>query len=352
MNLLLIKNKFVLNFIRVLGILAFLALPYVFNFGNLLVLPDIFSNPHDRSEFVIYILMMGYFFLNIYVLLPKIYFLKKYWLYIIITFFFFSFFVFITYYFKIHLELFVSGSNQTPLEVSNPSVPDNLNIEYTENVFLFLLIFFIGLFIRTNYHLRMTEEEKHNVELSYLKSQIKPHFLFNTLNSIYALAVRENAPKTADGMLKLSGMMRYVVTDAANVYVPLEKEITYINNYVDLQRLRLAKNVKLSYTVTGRTGEEEIAPVILIPFIENAFKYGVNPDEVSNIDIKIDINPGSLQMIVENNKVSVTNDVKEKSGFGIEITKSRLNLLYPSRHKLKITQNDHYYKVHLILFWK
>jgi hypothetical protein len=225
-------------------------------------------------------------------------------------------------------------------------------IVYTENIFLFLLVFFISLFIRTNYHLRITEKEKHNTELSYLKSQIKPHFLFNTLNRIYALAVKENAPNTAEGMLKLSGMMRYVVTESANKFVPLEKEINYISNYVELQKLRLDKSVKLSYTVKGSAREEIIAPIILIPFIENAFKYGVNPDEDSNIQISVEINKGSIQMIVENHKVTYTNETHEKSGFGIEITKSRLNLLYPSRHKFKITENDHYYKVHLIIFWK
>ncbi len=350
MNLLLIDNKFLFYLLRFLGILAFLSLPYVFISGNLVVLPDLLHNPHDRSEFVIYLLLLAYFFLNIYLFLPYIYFKKKYWIYVFLTLVFFSAFIYLTYYFQIHQQLFLTQSLNSGNTLNN--YPIDTHIIYTENIFLFLLVFFISLFIRTNYHLRVTEKEKHNVELSYLKSQIKPHFLFNTLNSIYALAVKENADNTADAMLKLSGMMRYVVTESANKFVPLEKEITYINNYVQLQKLRLDKSIKLEYTVKGRTRDEKIAPIILIPFIENAFKYGVNPDENSNIQISIEINQGSLQMIVENHKVTLSQVINEKSGFGIEITKSRLNLLYPNKHKLKITQDDHYYKVHLIIFWK
>jgi len=347
MNLLLIKNKYLLNLVRVLALVSFFALPYAFTAGNLFKLPDLINNPHDRAEFVIYILLLFFFFLNTYLLLPKIYFAKRYILYLIVTLIFFSFFIYITYYFQKHPEFFSPSNN--PVTDENSVTP---HIQYTENVFMFLLVFFISLFIRTNFHLRITENEKHNVELSYLKSQIKPHFLFNTLNSIYALAVRENATNTADAMLKLSGMMRYVVTESENKFVALEKEITYINNYVELQKLRLDKSIKLSYIVKGRAREEKIAPIILIPFIENAFKYGVNPDENSNINISIEINPGSLQMIVENHKVTYTNETREKSGFGIEITKSRLNLLYPNKHKFKITENEQFYKVQLIIFWK
>jgi LytS/YehU family sensor histidine kinase len=203
------------------------------------------------------------------------------------------------------------------------------------------------MFLKINTRLKLTEEEKIRVELSYLKSQINPHFLFNTLNSIYALAIKENANKTATGMLKLSGMMRYVVTEASNELVSLEKEMTYINNYIELQKLRLDKSVMLNFEINGDIQNQKIAPIILIPFIENAFKYGVNPDEDSNIKIVISISKLQIILLVENNKVTANSNTIEKTGYGIKNTKNRLALLYPARYELDINETATFYTVKL-----
>ena len=129
--------------------------------------------------------------------------------------------------------------------------------------------------LKINSRLKLAEKEKVNAELSYLKAQINPHFLFNTLNSIYSLAI-EKSDYTATAVVKLSSMMRYVITDASHKFVPLEKEINYISNYIELQKLRIDSSIKLMYTVTGDISDKKIAPLVLISFIENAFKYGVN----------------------------------------------------------------------------
>lgn len=230
-----------------------------------------------------------------------------------------------------------------------PMPPISDHISHT--LFLFLAGLFVSMYIKVNSQLKQTQQEKINAELSYLKAQINPHFLFNTLNSIYALAIKEDAEQTAKSMLTLSGMMRYVVTEASSDFVPLEKEIKYIDDYIALQRLRLDKGVKLHYSVTGQANGNKIVPIMLIPFIENAFKYGVNPDEDSNILIFIELNENSIHLIVENNKVTTAKSIEAaNSGYGIENTKSRLQLLYPNKHTLLISEDDKQYTVHLSIF--
>lgn len=190
--------------------------------------------------------------------------------------------------------------------------------------------------------------EKTNAELSYLKAQINPHFLFNTLNSIYSLAILKS-DKTADAVVKLSDMMRYVLNDSNANFTDLEKELNYIANYIELQRMRLTSNVKLTYSCEGNVFDKKLAPLVLIPFIENAFKHGVNSEEDSVIDIKIKVSQTALNLNVRNKCVSSNNNTLNKSGLGIENTKQRLNLLYPENHSLEISEKDNYYTVNLTL---
>ena len=209
-----------------------------------------------------------------------------------------------------------------------------------EHLFQFSIVLVLSALIRTNNRLKQTEKEKVNAELSYLKAQINPHFLFNTLNSIYSSAIEENADNTASAVVKLSGMMRYVISEAHNDYVPLEKEINYISDYIDLQKIRLGNTVNLQYHVTGNSTGKNIAPLVLISFIENAFKHGVNPEEKSNIAIDIAINENILQMLVTNTKVKTVNASTLKNNIGLDNTRNRLQLLYPFRHELAITEDE------------
>lgn len=189
----------------------------------------------------------------------------------------------------------------------------------------------------------------HEAIVVSLKEQINPHFLFNTLNGLYALAVRDKSTTTASGILKLSGIMRYVVTETSNGPIPLQKEIAYINDYIELQKLRLDKGVNLSFQVNGTADDWSIAPLVLMPFIENAFKHGVNPDFESNINILIEIGKSALKLMVENNKVQTALQQHEKSGRGIENAKARLALLYPSRHSLILNEDSNHFRVQLII---
>jgi LytS/YehU family sensor histidine kinase len=141
--------------------------------------------------------------------------------------------------------------------------------------------------------------------------------------------------------------MRYVITETNQKFVPLEKEIEYINNYIDLQKLRLTENVKLYYTVTGDISGKQIAPLMLIPFVENAFKHGVSPDENSAIQVKISVANDTLKMEVKNNKISLNIDTIGKSGLGIANAKNRFQLLYPNQHDLTISETNKTFNVTL-----
>jgi LytS/YehU family sensor histidine kinase len=191
------------------------------------------------------------------------------------------------------------------------------------------------------------KEEKLHIELNSLKAQINPHFLFNTLNSIYALAVK-NDEKTADAVINLSELMRYIIKDAHNNKVPLEKELNYISNYIDLQRSRLGNTARIYFTADGDARQKEIAPLLLITFIENAFKYGINPDEDSEIRIQLDIKNTDLHLQVYNKKVKTGNAINSTC-IGIKNTKERLQLLYPSKHTISITDNNSYFLVNLTI---
>lgn len=339
------SKPFVIHF---LICITFLALPYWFTIGSLFSVPNLFAQGRDRMVFSSYFLILIFAYLNYYWLLPTFYFQEKYLKYIGIVCLLFILVFGVSR--GMNHPFFMGKMPEPPHREHKPHrfPPPGDHVSHT--LFLFLTSIFVSMYIRVNARLEQTEQEKISMELSYLKAQINPHFLFNTLNTIYALAIKEDAEQTAKSMLKLSGMMRYVVTESSSDFVPLEKEIQYIYDYIALQKLRLDKCIKLSYSVTGSTNGKQIVPIMLIPFIENAFKHGVNPDEDSQILISIEINESSVYLVVENKKVHTQQKLNEKSGYGIENTQNRLALMYPNKHSLIITENAQHYTIHLRIF--
>jgi sensor histidine kinase YesM len=192
------------------------------------------------------------------------------------------------------------------------------------------------------------EEEKLHAQLAYLKTQINPHFLFNILNSIYALAL-ERSDRTAGAIVKLSSMMRYVLLEAGRDRVLLEQEIIYLTDYVGLQKTRFEDSLELEFEITGHPEGKTIAPLLLIPFIENAFKHGVNPEQPSAILIRIDIRETEIRLQVNNKKVDVKPQLPGPAGLGINNTRQRLGILYPGRHTLTITDETTDFQVLLTL---
>jgi LytS/YehU family sensor histidine kinase len=192
------------------------------------------------------------------------------------------------------------------------------------------------------------ENEKLNTELSFLKSQINPHFLFNTLNNIYSLAIIKSEA-TAGAVMKLSSIMRYVISDTKQHWVPLEKELLFIQHYIDLQKVRLTEKVKINFTVNGDVANKQIAPLIFIPFVENAFKYGISTKENSEIIINVEVQGNEIKLTVENPIVTIEKELEENTGIGLKNTKRRLVLLYPDAHKLEVKKENKHFKVNLTL---
>jgi two-component system LytT family sensor kinase len=225
------------------------------------------------------------------------------------------------------------------------------------SVFLLVTILAMSLAIQTRHQWRLTEQramqaeaDKANAELSFLKAQINPHFLFNTLNNIYTLAAT-NSPQTAESIMKLSNIMRYVTDDLREEFVPLTDELSFINDYIDLQRLRLGSKVEIVFTVSGQPGERKIAPLILMTFIENIFKYGISKQESVRVDIRLRIDAQRIEFFCENPLYPLKKQAEARpSGIGIDNTKQRLEHLYPGRHRLAIGQDHGKYTVELELY--
>ena len=216
-------------------------------------------------------------------------------------------------------------------------------------MFKFLSVFIFSILIKTNNKWKYAEQKKLNAELSFLKAQINPHFLFNTLNSIYSTAITENAKNTSTAVVKLSALMRYITSVSNQQFVPLSKELEYIRNYIDLQKNRFQETIQLVYKVEGDVANKQIVPLVLIAFIENAFKHGINPEEESSIDISIEVKETTLTFHIRNNKVSHIQELELPSGLGIENTKKRLQLIYPDKHLLQIENTAKQFAVSLTL---
>lgn len=187
-------------------------------------------------------------------------------------------------------------------------------------------------------------------ELNFLKSQINPHFLFNTLNNLYALSLKKSdqAPET---VLMLSEMMRYMLYECNVERVLLKKEINYIKNYLELEKIRLGDDFDIHFQVEGQANDLEIAPLMFIPFIENSFKHGMNTLLTNGyVHIKLKIEDSEVSMHITNKKgaeISTNSKGKQSGGIGLINIKRRLKLIYPKRHKLLFEETNDEYTVQI-----
>ncbi|HEY9259724.1 sensor histidine kinase [Chitinophaga sp.] len=194
------------------------------------------------------------------------------------------------------------------------------------------------------------QQEKADTELLFLKTQINPHFLFNSLNSIYSLSLQkdEKAPAT---LLKLAEVMRYMIYESDGDVVPLENEINYLKNYIALQQLRNSGKATITFSVNGSPDKLRVAPFMFIVFVENGFKHGVEAGmQEAFIHVDMDIQEEKLQFTVKNNK-GIVDETENGSfrGLGLDNVKQRLELLYPRRYQLVIKQDATLYAVQLQL---
>jgi len=328
------------SLIHVIGCILFLSLPFLFS-PELTSNPHFIYNPHFHRSFISALMLLLFFYLNYYVFIPHYYISKKYIVYAILILCSFLLFFIVPELQKFWRPYLIE---HPPSALMPPPRPFNNMLSHRLLEFSGVLIF--SLLIKLRERLKLIEVEKSNAELSYLKAQINPHFLFNTLNSIYSLALT-NSSKTAESIVKLSDMMRYVLSESNLEEVLVSKEKEYIFNFIELQILRLSPSVKLSCSWEGSADHLKISPLLIIPFIENAFKHGVNSEEDSEISINVNINDFQMHLQIKNKIVTENNATLEKSGIGIGTTKRRLDLLYPEKHTLSCLEKDGWYCVDL-----
>lgn len=193
---------------------------------------------------------------------------------------------------------------------------------------------------------RNLESQKKDMELQFLKSQLNPHFLFNSLNNIYSLAYQKSE-KTADAILKLSEIMRYMIYESNDSWVALSKEVEYVQSYIELQKLRFKDGAAVELTLNGEIDNQRVVPLILISFVENAFKHGVANDPADPIRINIIANQKILHFSITNKKSKTNKDAM--GGVGLNNVERRLQLLYPDRYKLNIVNSATHYTSELML---
>jgi sensor histidine kinase YesM len=213
-------------------------------------------------------------------------------------------------------------------------------------VFVAIAIKFYKRWSEKDYREQIVQKEKVEVELQMLKTQINPHFLFNTLNSIYVLAMKKSE-QTANTVMKLSDLLDYILYKMDAPRIAISNEIQIIENYIELEKIRFTDRVNLSFTSGFKSKDIQIPPMLIIPFIENAFKHGVAKSiEKSWIKISINETGSMLDIIVSNSKSQ--NPVKTKSGgIGLVNVKKRLDLLFGDNYKLDISEKNNRYDVFL-----
>jgi LytS/YehU family sensor histidine kinase len=219
---------------------------------------------------------------------------------------------------------------------------------FTSLVFLFLsavLKFTLDWFLNERKQ-RDLETQRLSAELAFLKSQINPHFLFNSLNSIYSLAY-QRSETTPDAILKLSEIMRYMLYESNDNKVDLEKELQYLQSYIDLQKIRFGNKAYIDFKVQGKVENQQIAPLLLIAFIENAFKHGVANNPLTPIRLLIDVDTSHLHFYMQNKKHMNNRDTL--GGIGLNNVQRRLNLLYPGKYNLVVNDELDTYTVELSL---
>lgn len=226
---------------------------------------------------------------------------------------------------------------------------------------IFLSIFMIAGFstivqITTDW-LRHRQEKKEletqtmQSELNFLKSQINPHFLFNTLNSLYALTLKKSE-KAPEIVIQLSEIMRYMLYECNERRVPLRKEVNYMKNYIELEKLRQGEDVDIKFELRGHVGEQLIAPLMFVPFIENSFKHGLS-NQISDgfVHIRMSIENNEMQLHIENSKAPThpIQQHKRSGGIGLVNVRRRLELIYPERYELEIQDEPNRYHVDLTI---
>jgi len=286
-------------------------------------------------------------YIILYILIPKFLFKEKAVLFVIL-------FVSVTL-------LFISTYNYIIFQYRNNRNPDHAS-RYFDFGYLFALyeayivisiasaIKIFKTWYNTQHKKILLEKQSLIDELEILRYQINPHFLFNVLNNLYSLAIENNDQITANGISKLSGLMRYNIYTNKNNKVTVKEDIVYIQNYINLQEIRFTGDYKLKvdFEINGNINSKLIHPFIFIMFVENAFKYGISLNNGSIIKINLDVFDDNIEFKVSNLKNKSGNDID--SGIGLDNVKRRLEYFYPNNHELIINENSTDFNIYLRIY--
>jgi len=289
----------------------------------------------------------------VYHLIPKYLLTKKYKLFVLYGFYTL---VFSTY--LIIITIFGSLIFLSNMEVKNMP-PMSRNYVFVL-ILVYLIVGIVSFVNLLNHNFKTISENKElqnkiletqlqikSQELNYLKKQIHPHFLFNTLNTIYGFALKQSK-NTPEIILKLSNLLDYILYQVNKPKVSLKEEILHIKEYIDLEKIRFQDTLKVTFEANNIIPEKQVAPMLLIPFVENAFKHGSLIDGFLNVIIQIDLDQDQLYFSIKN---TVLNDEPEhgKEGIGLENIKKRLDLLYKNNHELYIENKDNWFTINLAI---
>ena len=338
------KSKILISLIHVTAWIVFFSIPLIFisplspgEPGNIKLQYEMFLKFVTSN-----ILLISIFYVNSHLLIPKLLFRKKYVHYAItLVLLFLGFMSYCTFIFQ-------------PVQMRHISPDHFFHPEQLNAIYLFIMVVFISGAIRVvqewlnmEKRSRKIEAERLQSELTFLHAQINPHFLFNTLNSIYGLALIRSE-LTSDAVMRLSSLMRYILQDIGKEKVSLEEEIQAIHNYVELQKMRLSSIVDINLAISGDPSNQQIPPLILLGFVENAFKYGTSSHETTTIKVEIEIAGNKLDFKTNNN-IFPGREKNESFGIGTRNSERRLQLIYPNRHKFSIINNGKSYQLHLMI---
>jgi two-component system LytT family sensor kinase len=338
------SKKWIKITLHILVWVVLITLPYIIN-ANRSRPPHHLSNYEEnqflRLNFISYFYWIAIFYLNNRVLMPFFFYQKKYFGYGLSL---------------LGCLLLAISIHSTLFKILLPDFDFNLGRTLWFNTPTFLLTIaastaFTMISDRIREEKRSLQRERENMktELSFLRSQISPHFIFNVLNNIVAL-VRLKSNELEPTVMKLSGLMQYMLYETDEEKVSIQTETEYLQAYIDLQKQRFGKKVAIETHIDIESEFDEIEPMLLIPFIENAFKHGVGMIEKPQILVNLKTEDDILTFIVKNKFSDDENDVKDAaSGIGLANVSRRLNLLYGKEHQLQIEKKDGWFNVNLTL---
>ena len=344
--------------------IAWLTLHFITYTPTLLNSTNPFTSYFIYSHIVVSSINFLLFYVVAFFIMPRLGLIKQQWAWVVVA----SILLAIVFtYFKFRLDTyrmeqalnnmpwnnrFPRKTNPEPLGFFSYRFRSYFQANILNNISIIVLAFAYRLSVNWYQQEKIRKEletQKLRAELSYLKMQVNPHFLFNALNNIYSLAVIENSKRTGDSIMKLSDLMRYVLYEKEDQdhKVRLDNEISHINSYIDLEKLRHEGKIYVNFSIEGDTLDKRIAPLLIFPLIENSFKHGILTDAQKPVKLELKVTDQFISFATQNFKNDYMKD--KVGGIGLRNVRKRLDLLYGDRYNLDVKETPDQFFVNLQL---